>query len=123
MSRRTNWSSAIELGSPVEDFHGVAVHKGLFHDFKLSHLRGSYVVLLFYPLSFNTLAPSVLPAQDVPRDALNFRQRCRDFREAQPRGTRRRGKGCTLGTQDRSSLAPLSSRHAPPEPSSTNSMS
>ena len=58
----------------------MAVHKGLFHDFRLSHLRGSYVVLLFYPMSFNTLAPSILAHEDVPRDPLNFRSRNGDFR-------------------------------------------
>ena len=82
MTRKsTGWATAVHLENDAQDFQGVAVHKGLFHDFKLSFLRGSYVVLIFYPLSFNTFAPTNLADKDVPRDPLNFRQRVNDFRD------------------------------------------
>ncbi len=55
---------------PAPDFVAPAVTDGDFIDeqFKLSSLRGRYVILFFYPLNFTFVCPSEILAFDKARD-------------------------------------------------------
>ncbi|GLH10932.1 hypothetical protein R5R35_000937 [Gryllus longicercus] len=51
-----------ELQKPAPEFTGTAVVKGQFKDISLSHYKGKYVVLFFYPLDFTFVCPTEIIA-------------------------------------------------------------
>lgn len=54
---------SVLVGKPAPDFQAVAVKDGTFdEDFRLSELKGTYIVLFFYPLDFTFVCPTELHA-------------------------------------------------------------
>ena len=52
----------VQVTRPAPDFTADAVVNGEFEKFKLSHYRGKYVVLFFYPLDFTFVCPTEIIA-------------------------------------------------------------
>jgi len=65
------------LYESVPDFRAVGVHEGLFKEVSLSDYHGRYLLLVFYPLDFNTLGPSAIKPLPVP--AAEFGRRIKEF--------------------------------------------
>jgi len=54
---------SVLVGKQAPDFQAVAVKNGTFDEtFKLSDLKGKYIVLFFYPLDFTFVCPTELHA-------------------------------------------------------------
>jgi alkyl hydroperoxide reductase subunit AhpC len=60
-------------------FKGIAVQDSLFKEVSLNHFKGKYLVMLFYPLDFNEVCPSMLP--HIPTDAVNLSRHLQDFHD------------------------------------------
>ncbi|MFC1748970.1 peroxiredoxin [Pseudomonadota bacterium] len=63
---------SVLVGRPAPDFTAAAVMPNgtINEEFKLSDLKGKYVVLFFYPLDFTFVCPSEILAHDHRVDAL-----------------------------------------------------
>jgi len=66
---------SVLVGRPAPDFTAAAVmpNGSINEEFKLSDLKGKYVVLFFYPLDFTFVCPSEILAHDHRVDALKER--------------------------------------------------
>lgn len=66
---------SVLVGRPAPDFTAAAVlaDGSITEEFKLSDLKGKYVVLFFYPLDFTFVCPSEILAHDHRVDALKER--------------------------------------------------
>lgn len=66
---------AVQVTQPAPDFTATAVmsDNSFKNDFKLSDLKGKYVVLFFYPLDFTFVCPSEIIAFD--RKLAEFKER------------------------------------------------
>lgn len=66
---------SVLVGRPAPDFTAAAVMPDgtINEEFKLSDLKGKYVVLFFYPLDFTFVCPSEILAHDHRVDALKER--------------------------------------------------
>jgi peroxiredoxin 2/4 len=55
-------TECLRVGTAAPDFTATAVYDQEFKDIKLSHYRGQYVVLFFYPLDFTFVCPTEITA-------------------------------------------------------------
>ncbi len=68
----------IQMNEDGHDFSGVAVHEALFKEVSLAHFSGKYLLMLFYPMDFITIVPSIL--EKIPHHALDFSRKAEAFR-------------------------------------------
>ncbi len=69
----------IMLNEIGHDFFGVGVHQGMFKELRRATFAGNYLLILFYPLDFCTIFPSVL--DNVPNPMLKVSKVWEEFKQ------------------------------------------
>ncbi len=73
------YEKRIQMNEDGHDFRGVAVHESLFKEVSLAHFKGKYLLMLFYPMDFSTIFPSIL--EEVPHQMLDFSEKAGEFHD------------------------------------------